>query len=159
MADSKELRQAKAVYQTICEALTGMEWDFERDEEKLIITTGVQGDDLPMKIAMRVDVERQFVNLLSYIPFSIPEEKRVEMSVALHIINYRLANGSFDYNFADGEVLFRMTTSFMGSLLGKETFEYMLFVACNTVDEYNDKILMMCKNKMTLEELIDSMNE
>ncbi len=159
MADAQKLKQAKVVFNTICETFKSMDWTFDAEEEDLTINTSVNGEDIPMKISIRVDADREFVTLLSYLPFDIPEDKRVEIAVALHLINYRLANGAFDYNFAEGEILFRMNTNYMGSLLGKEVFEYMLIIACNTVDEYNDKILMMCKNKMTLEELLEYLSE
>lgn len=159
MADEKEIKQAKVAYDTLCEMLNEHKWHYEEDKENLVISCGAQGEDLPIKFLIRVDAERQIIALMSYLPFSIPEDKRVDIALAVSAINYVLADGSFDFNFVDGTLLFRMTSSFRASLLGKDVFEYLLFVACKTVDDYNDKFLMIIKEKMSLEDLLKFINE
>ena len=154
MADEKEIRQAKAAYDTLCEMLKAREWHYESDEDNFTIMCGARGEDLPMEIRVQVDPERLIVTLLSQMPFSVPEDKRVEMALAVSAVNYALVDGSFDYNFVDGTLLFRMTSSYRESLVGKDMFEYMLYVSCKTIDDYNDKFLMIIKEKMTLEDLV-----
>lgn len=154
MADEKEIRQAKAAYDTLCEMLKDREWHYESDEDNFTIMCGARGEDLPMEIRVQVDPERLIVTLLSQMPFSVPEDKRVEMALAVSAVNYALVDGSFDYNFVDGTLLFRMTSSYRESLVGKDMFEYMLYVSCKTIDDYNDKFLMIIKEKMTLEDLV-----
>ena len=159
MAEEKALRQAKAAYDTLCETLKERKWHYEGDDENLEITCGARGDDLPMEIRIRVDPERLIVTLLSELPFSIPEDKRVETALAVSVINYALADGSFDYNFLDGSLVFRMTSSYRESLVSKDMFEYMLYVSCKTIDDYNDKLFMIVKNNMTIEDLIRFIQE
>ena len=154
MADEKEIRQAKAAYDTLCEMLKEREWHYESDEDNFTIMCGARGEDLPMEIRVQVDPERLIVTLVSQMPFSVPEDKRVEMALAVSAVNYALVDGSFDYNFVDGTLLFRMTSSYRESLVGKDMFEYMLYVSCKTIDDYNDKFLMIIKEKMTLEDLV-----
>ena len=154
MADEKEIRQAKTAYDTLCEMLKEREWHYESDEDNFTIMCGARGEDLPMEIRVQVDPERLIVTLLSQMPFSVPEDKRVEMALAVSAVNYALVDGSFDYNFVDGTLLFRMTSSYRESLVGKDMFEYMLYVSCKTIDDYNDKFLMIIKEKMTLEDLV-----
>jgi len=154
MADEKEIRQAKAAYDTLCEMLKAREWHYESDEDNFTIMCGARGEDLPMEIRVQVDPERLIVTLLSQMPFSVPEDKRVEMALAVSAVNYALVDGSFDYNFVDGTLFFRMTSSYRESLVGKDMFEYMLYVSCKTIDDYNDKFLMIIKEKMTLEDLV-----
>ena len=154
MAEEKEIRQAQATYDTLCEMLKERDWHYESDEDNFTIMCGARGEDLPMEIRIQVDPERLIVTLLSQMPFSVPEDKRVEMALAVSAINFSLVDGSFDYNFVDGTMLFRMTSSYRESLVGKDMFEYMLYVSCKTIDDYNDKLLMIIKEKMTLEDLV-----
>lgn len=154
MAEEKEIKQAKAAYDTLCEMLKEEDWHYESDDDNFTINCGAQGEDLPIGIRIHVDPERLIVTLLSQLPFSIPEDKRVEIALAVSAINYALVDGSFDYNFVDGSLLFRMTSSFRESLIGKDVFEYMLYVSCKTIDDYNDKFLMIIKEKMSLEDLL-----
>lgn len=154
MAEEKEIMQAKATFDTLCNMLTETKWHYEADEDNFVIKCGARGEDLPIELIIKVDPERLIISLLSQLPFQVPENKRVEMALAVSIANYGLVDGSFDYNFANGSIVFRMTSSFMESLIGKELFEYMLFVSCGVVDRFNDKFLMIIKDKMTIEELI-----
>lgn len=154
MAEENNIRQAKAAYDTLCEMLKEHGWHYESDENNFIITCAACGEDLPVEIRIQVDPERLIVTLLSPMPFLVPEEKRVEIALAVSAVNYALADGSFDYNFINGALFFRMTSSYRESLIGKDMFEYMLYVSCKTADDYNDKFLMIIKDKMTLEELV-----
>lgn len=155
MADDKQLKQARAAYRSLCEMLDEKDWHYKKDEEHLLVLCKAQGDDLPMDIRIEVDAERSLVILLSNTPFNIPKDKRDALAVAVSAANCRIIDGSFDYNYLDGIILFRMTSSFMDSLVGKEMFEYLLLVSCITIDRYNDKFLMVAKSDMSNEEILD----
>lgn len=155
MADEKQLKQAQAAFQTLCEMLEESNWHYEKDAEKLLITCGAQGEDLPMKIRLEVDAERQLIILLSQMPYTIPESKRTALAVAVSAANHGMVDGSFDYDYLDGDIIFRVTSSFRDSLVGKDIFEYMLLCACYTIDKYNDKFLMVAKSDMSNEEILN----
>ena len=155
MAD-KKLERAQKVYGTLCSTLDSHEWHYKKDEEKLSIDCGAQGEDLPMEITIKVDAERQLIMLLSHLPFVISEDKRLDVAIAVSAVNDKLVDGSFDYNIADGHMFFRMTSSFIESEIGNELFTYMLMVSCHTIDEYNDKFLMLGKGMMSIEDFISN---
>ena len=71
-------------------------------------------------------------------------------------MNDRLVDGSFDFDMAEGRISFRLTTSYIESILGKKLFEYMLMVSASTIDEYNDKFLMISKGMISFEQFLDS---
>ncbi len=154
MADEKKLKQAQAAFQALCEMLEEEDWHYEKDAENFVITCGAQGDDLPMKIRIEVDPERQLIILLSQMPFTIPEERRTALAVAVSAANNGMIDGSFDYDYLSGDIVFRMTSSFRGSLIGKDIFEYMLLCSCYTIDKYNDKFLIVAKKDMSDEEIL-----
>ena len=159
MAEEKEINQTLVAFQTLCEMLDEKDWHYTKDNDNFSISCGAQGDDLPMEINIQTDPERQIVILLSQLPFSIPDDKRIDVALAVSAINYAIVDGSFDYDFTSGRLLFRMTSSFRESLIGKDVFEYMLLVSCKTIDDYNDKLLMIIKNKMSLEDSVKFINE
>lgn len=133
-------------------------YHYERHDDDLVVTCTVSGDDLPMQILFTVRDDRQIVQLMSPMPFVVPDEKRFDMALATTIVNDRLVDGSFDFDLGDGKCAFRLTASYIGSILGKELFEYMLMVSAATIDEYNDKFFMIAKNMMTLEQFLESDN-
>ena len=155
MATDKELRMARNAFNACCEALDKRNWVYDKDEEKLIIDVGVTGEDLPMDFIVRFDTEYQIARLQSLLPFKMSEEKRIEGAIATNTINFMLADGSFDYNFGDGYIAFRLTSSFKNSLIDDDLFSYMIDVSCNTIDEYNDKLLMLSKGLISLSDLFD----
>ena len=159
MDDAMKKKLAAATFQNLCKAMDKDEWHYKKDEEKLSIECGAQGDDLPIELKIHVDADRQLVILLSFLPLTFPEDKRIDGAVAASIINNRLVNGSFDYDITDGRVIFRMTATFLESVLSEEVFKYLLYSSCQIIDEYNDKLLMLAKGMMDMEKFIQMENE
>ena len=154
MADSKQLMYAKEAYNTLCRSLDNIGWTYKRMDDELKLMFGVGGDDIPMNFLIIIDADRQLVRLLSLLPFQMNSDKRIEGALATCVINYALADGSFDFDLDEGHILFRMTASFRESLLGEELFKYMVSIACHTIDKYNDQICDLNDGKITFEEFI-----
>ncbi len=157
MADEK-LEHAQKVYETLCTTLDSLEWKYQKNEENLRIDCGAQGEDLPMEISIRVDADRQLIILLSHLPFVVSEEKRLEVAIATSVANNGLVDGSFDFDVTDGHMFFRMTSSFIESEIGNELFTYMIMVSCHTIDDYNDRFLMLAKGMMTIQDFMAKEN-
>ena len=94
------------------------------------------------------------IQLLSSMPFVVSESKRLDFAIAVCAINSSLVDGCFDYNIANGNLLFRMTNSFMESRMSEEVFSYMLFCSCATIDNYNDKLFMLAKGVMSVSDFL-----
>lgn len=155
MNEEAKMKMGQNVYETICAMFDEMEYKYERHDDDLVITCSVRGDDLPMDILFVVRPERQIVQLISPMPFTAPEDKRIDIALATTIVNNKLVDGSFDFDMTDGRVTFRLTASYIESILGKELFQYMLMVSAQTVDEYNDKFFMIAKNMMSFEQFVE----
>ncbi|MBQ4612236.1 MAG: hypothetical protein IJB26_01660 [Clostridia bacterium] len=150
--DKMEL--AKQVYNTLCAAIENRGWTYDKKEEKLSVYFGVNGDDIPMQFVLFVDADRQLVTLLSPLPFEMSEDKRMEGAIAVCAASYGLCDGGFDYDLSNGRIVFRMTASFRESVIGEGLFQYMISCACNTVDEYNDKLLAVNKGVVSIADFL-----
>ena len=148
--------KAKEVYTLLCRMLDNRDWHYEKLEDDLMIESGVKGDDLPIEFIMRVNPRNEIVSFMSWMPFKVEESKRIDLAIATCVANYGLADGSFDYNVADGSILFRLTSSYRESTLSEDLFEYMLMVSASTVDKYNDKFFMISKGALSIEQFIES---
>lgn len=155
--EDKKTADAKAAYATLCAMLDEKKWRYKKDEEKLNISCSYVGDDLTEDIRMHINAEMQIVTLYSELPFTVLEEDRVAMAMAVSVVNYALVDGSFDFSLATGRIVFRLTSSYRESLISKEMCKYMLEVSCTTVDEYNDKLFMVSKKAMSLQDLLKSL--
>lgn len=154
MADEKQLKQAQIVFQNLCKTLDEHDWHYKKNEDDLSIESGARGDDLPIDLNIKVDADRQVLMLLSRLPLVVPEDKRLDLAVAVTLVNNRLADGSFDYDVRSGRLYFRLTNSFLESELSGEVFMYMVICACHVVDDFNDKFLMLAKGMMSMEQFI-----
>ena len=152
MADEKKLKNARNMFNTLCGMLDEKDFHYEIHEEDLVVTFGMSGEDIPMHFVINIDAERDLIRVLSRLPFEFAEDKRVDAAIAICQINYRLADGSFDFDYKKGYVTFRMTSSYKDSLISMGVFEYMIAVASFTIDEYNDKLLMLAKGAIPVDE-------
>lgn len=156
MADEQQIIKAKKIYATMVSALKKSEWKFEEHEDELTIVSGFSGDDFPIRFYICVDAERKVIQFIGSIGFNMSEDKRVDGAIAVCVANYGLVNGSFDYDINDGEIRFRLTTSYVGCEIGEEFVMHMMVVALSTTDKYNDKFLMLSKGVITLQQFIES---
>ena len=154
--EDKKTADAKTAYATLCAMLDEMGWRYKKEEEKLKISCSYIGEDLTVDIRMQINSEMQIVTLYSELPFTVAEEERIAMAMAVSAVNYALVDGSFDYSIASGTIVFRLTSSYRESLISKEMCKYMLEVSCATVDDYNDKLFMVSKKVMSLGQLIEA---
>lgn len=150
------MAKAKATYAVLCKLFDNMGWKYEKREDELVVESGVKSDDLPIDFLMRVKPRNEIVSLLSWMPYKVEESKRLDMAIAVCVANYSLVDGSFDYNIADGTIVFRLTSSYKESELSEELFKYMIMVSATTVDEYNDKFFMISKGMMSVQQFIES---
>ena len=153
--EEKNVKQAQAVFRSVCEMLDEHGWRYSKDESNLLISCSARGEDLPMEIRIRINDDLQIITLYSQMPFLIPENRRKALAVAVCAANNSLVDGSFDYDYRTGGIVFRLTSSYRDSLIGKDVFEYMLMCSFAMVDEYNDKFLMVAKSEMSNEEILN----
>lgn len=154
MSDVNKAITAKKSYETMCRALDGMKLKYTEHPDDLVITCAARGDDIPMEIIARVDVDRSNVKLRSLLPFTVSQDKRVDFAIALATINTVLVNGCFEFDLTSGKVIFRITTSTVEDVISEAAVEYMFLATFAIVDEYNDKLLMLEKGLISLEKFL-----
>lgn len=156
MTDEEKKTMGQTVYDTICKMLDENELHYDRHDDDLCITLQLRGEDIPMDIIFDVLADRQIVQLISPLPFTVPEDKRVDIALATTFVNNFLVDGSFDFNIANGRIAFRQTASYIESILGKELFNYMLAISAGTVEDYNDKFFMISKGALSFDQFMEN---
>ncbi|MBR5372480.1 MAG: hypothetical protein IK130_09730 [Oscillospiraceae bacterium] len=126
----------------------------ERTEARTRIRIHFEGNGLPITIYMILRADRQIVSVFSLMPFTVPEGKRYETAIAVAAANHGLIDGSFDLNTETGEIRFRLTSCYIGTLLCEELFSYLMYVSAETVDRYDDRFDALANGRCTLEDFI-----
>lgn len=155
MSEAVNMEKAREVYDTIISMFDNRDLKYDKFEEDLVIKSGFQSDDFPVKFIVVVNPNNEVVQFISPLPFNVPEDMRIDAALAVAVANYGLVDGSFDYDLGDGEIRFRLTSSYRNSTLSEELFAYMVMVAASTVDKYNDRFFMLVKNMINLQQFID----
>ena len=152
MTDELKLKNAKSVYQIVCDLFDEKQLDYKKFEEDLVITIKMNGENLSMDFVIKIDEKRDLIRILSRLPVVFQGEKRLDGAIATSQINYGLADGSFDYNYNKGEIIFKITSSYKGCSVSKDLIYYMMSCACYTIDGYNDKLLALSEGKISVRE-------
>ena len=159
MAEENNMKKAVEVYSALISMLENRGWKYERHDERLLIKSGIKGDDLPIEFIVVVNPRNEIVQFISSLPFNMPEQKRIDGALAVCVANYGLADGCFDYDIRDGEIRFRLNSSYRESVLSEDVFEYMIMTSASTVDHYNDRFFMLAKGVITIEQFIEQDGE
>lgn len=159
MADQVKMDAARGNFETLCGALERAKVKFTRDDEALRVDYTYKGDDLLMPFMFIVDPDREFVRLISPMSPRVKEDKRLDMAVAISLLNYRLAFGCFDLDMDDGELRFRMVNSFRDTPLSEEVFAMMLQTGHAIVEKYNDKLYTLAAGIISLEQFVTAISE
>ena len=152
---AENMQKAQEVYATLISMLDNIGWTYDRHDDKLLIKSGVKGDDFPVEFIVLVNSRNEVVQFISSLPFKMPEDKRVDGAIAVCVANYGLVDGSFDYDISDGEIRFRLTSSYRETVLSEELLKYVIMVSAGTVDKYNDKFFMLSKGMITIQQFIE----
>ncbi len=150
---------AHEVYNNLISMLDAFDWKYERDDEHLLIKSGVRSEDLPIEFFLHVVENNEVVQFISSLPFRMPDDMRVDGAIAVAVANYGMVDGSFDYDISDGEIRFRLTTAYRDTMPSAEILQYIIGVASSTVDKYNDRFFMLAKKMITIEDFIKKENE
>lgn len=150
--EQKKLNEAKVVYGTLCSTLDNMKWKYNKEDDNLIVRTSAVGDDLSMKIYIKIDSDRGVMYLKSSMPFDVSQDKIDEMMKAVIIANWAMLNGSFEMDRSCGYIAFKVVIPFMDSLISEKVCKYMIDMSCRMIDTFNDKFLAVSESRMTIAE-------
>ena len=85
---SENEKRAERAFRQTCAYLDKRGWKYDKDEEELSIRTAVRGEDIPIPMNLRVNVEMQILQMLSTMPFEIHMLKpHVERIFAEHPVH------------------------------------------------------------------------
>ena len=130
---SKE-SEAQVVYNTLCSTLDNMKWTYNKQEENLEVRTSAVGNDLTMKLYMKVDANRSVMYLKSGMPFTVPTDRIDIMVKAVIAANWAMLNGSFEMDMSDGYIAFKVVVPFMESIISEKVCHYMINMSCRMID-------------------------
>ena len=71
--DELNMAKAKEMYDVLCRMMDNKGWHYEKEEEDLIVKSGVKGNDFPIEFIIRVNPRNELVSFFSKLPFNVEE--------------------------------------------------------------------------------------
>jgi len=96
----------KKVITPLVEFLEAQSLTYELDEEAQMVRVGIEAANVRWRCFGCEDDSGRFV-FVSFVPIKAPEYRRAACAELLCRINARLGLGHFDFDFKDGEIIFR----------------------------------------------------
>ena len=151
---SKILKDYEVISNYIVEIIKAQDWtyDYDEDNECIYIEVAASSNEINIPLVMQIDKEREFFTVISALPIPIEDEKQDEMAIAVNIINNILVFGSFDYNYLEGAISYRFTSSFRKSLISKSAYEFMIGIVLMSIETYLENLTKLAFGEMTIEE-------
>ncbi|MCM1290135.1 MAG: YbjN domain-containing protein [Corallococcus sp.] len=143
-------QDARRTYSTLCTTLDNMKWTYQPDDEKMVINTSAVGEDLTIKLRIVVSEDRGLMYVKSPMPYKVPENAREIVGTAVNVANFSMLNGCFEYDKNDGYLAFKIVVPFDGCVISEQVCHYMIVLACQMTDKFNDKFLAVAKGNMRL---------
>ena len=150
--EAKKLSEAKVVYNTLCSSLDNRKWTYNKDDEKLIVRTSAVGDDLTIKLYIKVDAGRSVMFLKSPMPFEVTAQNKDRLILASAYANWAMLNGMFEMDVDEGYMGFKVVVPFMDSLISEQLCKYLIDMSCRMVDAFNDKLDAVANGTMSVAE-------
>lgn len=148
------MEMGKVIYDSVCSVLDGMNIHYQKIEEDLVVAFGHHGNDMNHDLILRVNTEKEVIQLFEKLPFSMDESKAADIARAVCAVNINLLCGAFSYDLKDN-LLYEVTQIYSGSLIGEETIKRMLLALVFTVEEYDDKFMALNKGYLKVENFIE----
>jgi hypothetical protein len=125
----------------------GVEWEETTDPEVIRAEVASEAGEWTLFVVCREEQRR--CSIYSQAPWTTPETSRPAMSELLTRLNYGLALGNFEMDFADGEVRFKTSVDVSGSHLGLAMFEAILDANLAAMDAYLPALEAVRDGRMT----------
>jgi len=140
---------AQNVYDMIISTLKSKDYSFLQSDG-MKVAFQIEADDTPIVFSVVIDAERRLIRMIAGYSITFPQERRLDGAIATCSTNCNLVAGGFDYDYETGAVVFRISTSFAGSIISPDVFLYMVHRAYSACVLYDKKLERLAKGELPL---------
>ncbi len=115
---------------------TSDDWKFDENAGDGILRMSFRGKDGAWRCIGRAREEQEQFIFYSILDLNTPEPRRTEMAEFLTRANYGMIIGNFELDFSDGEVRYKTSIDFEGSVITDALCKQVVYANVYTVDRY-----------------------
>lgn len=151
-----EIKDAsKAIYKDVCDYFDANGLSYDKDEAHLVVISKFSGDDLPVNMIIEVTEGLNLLSIISPMPFTVSEDKRIDVALAVVAANNGVRNGAFDLDLDSGRLVYKVCDLITDGKAGKDLLDYLFSISLNMIDDYNDKFFAVSFGAISVAEFIE----
>lgn len=158
MTEENKMTRSKLAFNSVCNILQLNNVQFTPFVGKLKIECRITAD-IPISLLITINPEYEILLITSILPFAVEERAIIDSALAINMVNYKLVDGSFDFNIYSGTIRFRMTSSYRESLFSRALFEYMIKYTVKIVDKYDNMFFCLSSGAYNLQEFAEEIDQ
>lgn len=135
------------------------EYDLPEPSEELVLLGVSTENDNEFQCLIHVNETAKNAVFFSIFPNNVPEKRRTLLAVLLLKINYLLLLGSFEMDFDDGQIRFKISYVFEDMELSVKTIEYIVSNVIIEMDTHFQIIQHFIEKKMTSKEISEMLSK
>ncbi len=112
------------------------DWNYSELEGETILRMGFSGDNGNWTIFAQAKEDAEQLIVYSLFPNNAPDDKRDEVAKFLHMANYGLIVGNFEFDYSDGETRFKSSVMVPAQDITNEMIRHLVYANVLTVDRY-----------------------
>lgn len=128
------------------------DWNFDSDDDKLVVRTGINGENGKYRVYAHVQNENVVVHSVS--PTEAPQAKRSAVAEYLTRANYGLVIGNFEMDYSDGEVRYKTSFKVKDGVLAPWMVNNLVYVNCAMMDKYYPGVMAVLYAGATPEQAV-----
>lgn len=140
---------------TICKVLEDKDIHYETALEENVVHFGYSMNGINSRIIIRIDSERNFLEMLGVYAFDILDGKIHDISRAVCLANIYLAVGFFKYDI-NKHIIFKLSQIFADNAIEERIIEQMLLTLLFTLHDYADKFFAVNNGYISAEQINDN---
>lgn len=124
-------------FQAVIDYLESKDFSYTPYPEENRISLTMSGKNANYRFAARITHDGEYLQITSYYPFFVREEKlRPSSAELLTRANYNMPIGKFEMDMKDGEIRFHVTHILEGSVPPAQVIERIFMTSYFTIDRY-----------------------
>ena len=150
MEDIK-IKAAEELYALICDTVKQRNFEHKQNITEKSIELVVNVDDRTIRPQICVDQKNELVSFLHDVNCGFGITKCLDGAVAASTVTAKLQYGSFDFNYSNNTVIFRLEIPYTSSQISSETINFMLDYTITAINSYEQDFIDLSHGKIDLD--------
>lgn len=150
MEDIK-IKAAEELYALICDTVKQRNFEHKQNITEKSVELVVNVDDRTIRPQICVDQKNELVSFLHDVNCGFGITKCLDGAVAASTVTAKLQYGSFDFNYSNNTVIFRLEIPYTSSQISSETINFMLDYTITAINSYEQDFIDLSHGKIDLD--------